>query len=57
MEKFVDMNALIGLSNSKVPILDSSGFLISQDATHLTPKGAEFLGKKIEEPVRFGFIR
>lgn len=57
MENFVDMNALIGFSSSKVPILDSSGFLISQDGTHLTPKGAEFLGKKIEESVRFAFIR
>jgi hypothetical protein len=55
-ENFVDMNQVIGLSNSKVPILDSSGFLISQDATHLTPKGAEFLGKKIEDSIRFAVI-
>jgi len=57
MDNFVDMNALIGISNSKVPILDSSGFLISQDGTHLTPKGAEYLGKKIEESVRFAFTK
>ena len=57
MNNFVDMNALIGISNSKVPILDSSGFLISQDGTHLTPKGAEYLGKKIEESVRFAFTK
>jgi hypothetical protein len=57
MENFVDMNALIGLSSSKVPILDSSGFLISQDGTHLTPKGAEFLGKKIEGSVSFAFTK
>jgi len=54
-ENFVDMNDLIGLNNSKVPILDSSGFLISQDSTHLTPKGAEYLGTKIEESARFAF--
>ena len=56
-ENFVDMNDLIGFNNSKVPILDSSGFLISQDATHLTPKGAEYLGKKIEESARFAFTK
>jgi peptidoglycan/LPS O-acetylase OafA/YrhL len=54
-ENYVDLNGLIGISNSRVPILDSSGFLISQDGTHLTPKGAEFLGKKIENSIRFDF--
>lgn len=57
MENFVDMNALIGFSNSEVPILDSSGFLISQDGTHLTPKGAEFVGKKIQNSKRFDFTK
>ena len=37
-KNFIDMNNIIGFSKSRVPILDSSGFLISQDATHLTPK-------------------
>ena len=56
-ENYVDMNAVIGSSKFSVPILDSSGFLISQDATHLTPKGAEFLGKKLEISNRFLFIK
>jgi hypothetical protein len=51
------MNTLIGVSNSEVPILDTSGFLISQDATHLTPKGAEFVGKKIQNSERFNFTK
>lgn len=56
-DNYIDMNALIGASNSKVPILDSSGFLISQDTTHLTPKGAEYLGKKIQNLERFKFTK
>ncbi len=56
-DNFVDMNALIGVSSSEVPILDPSGFLLSQDATHLTPKGAEFVGKKIQNSKRFDFTK
>ena len=56
-DNFIDMNTLIGVSNSEVPILDTSGFLISQDATHLTPKGAEFVGKKIQNSERFNFTK
>ncbi len=56
-DNFIDMNTVIGVSNSKVPILDKSGFLISQDATHLTPKGAEFVGKKIQNSERFNFTK
>ncbi len=56
-DNFIDMNTLIGVSNSEVPILDTSGFLISQDTTHLTPKGAEFVGKKIQNSERFNFTK
>jgi len=56
-ENFVDMNALFDSSKSQVPIFDTSGYLISQDGTHLTPKGAEFLGRKIEDSARFAFTK
>lgn len=56
-DNFVDLNELIGASSSEVPILDTSGFLISQDATHLTPKGAEFVGRKIQNSELFNFTK
>lgn len=49
------MDALFGVSKSEVPILDSSGFLISQGGTYLIPKGADYVGIKMQNSKRFNF--
>jgi peptidoglycan/LPS O-acetylase OafA/YrhL len=54
-DNFLDMNMIIGLNESSVPILDKNGYLISQDGTHLTPSGAVFVGNKMRESGRFNF--
>lgn len=53
---FVDMNSVIGPDMSEVPILDDSGFLISQDGTHLTPSGAKFVGDALINSENFPFM-
>ena len=53
---FVDMNSVIGPNMSEVPILDGSGFLISQDGTHLTPSGAKFVGDVLINSEKFPFM-
>ena len=43
-DKFINVSELLCSSDLSCHLLTSNGDLISHDGTHLTPKGAEFLG-------------